>query len=156
MKLKKIVKCILKFPEDLTRDEIYEISKLYVYRKYQNKFTGCFDFFSLDMEWKEPTEKICRFLYYENTVDNFLIVSETYPSIYDVEFFDYRKQDFNGFWEFTTSCLQKKAGILLQHKNNRSLEHSYFSRKVHLGEMTLSSLIPVYPESKFFFYYFKF
>lgn len=150
MKLKAIVDWILKWPEQLTRNDIYEIGKLSVSPSHQRLFVGCFDYFTFNMVWEEPTERISRFLYHENTVDNFLIVGG-YSSVYDVEFFDHRKQDFDGFIDLRASLLEKKAGILLQHKNNSTLRHFYYSRKHHLGDLTKSFLIPVYPKGKIFF-----
>lgn len=152
MKLQAIVDWILKRPEKLNRNEIYEMSRLCVSPPHQYQFTESFDYFTFNMEFEEPTEKISRFLYYENTVDNFLIVGG-YTSVYDVEFFDHRKRDFDEFVDLRASLLEKKAGILLQHKNNKALKHSYYSRKEHLGDLTKSFLIPVYPKSKIFFSY---
>lgn len=147
--LKSVIDWIRKRSQKkLTRNEIFEISNQLVRPTHRSLFVECYNFFMLNRVWEEPTEKISRFLYFENTVDNFLIVAG-YKSVYDVEFFDHRKQDFDGFLTLRTSLLERKAGILLQHKNDRSLRHFYYYRKSHSGVMTKSFLDPIYPDSKF-------
>lgn len=151
---KKIVDFISRCPENLNRVQIKEISRSKVRCEFQESFQSAYDYFKLNKEWREPQDKIERFLYFENTDDNFFIVGG-YDSCYEVEFFDYRKRDFDGFIEQRLALVQRKAGILLQHKNNPNLKHFYYSRKCHLGSLERSFFIPVYPESKFFFLFKK-
>lgn len=146
----KIVDFISRCPENLNRAQMQDISKSKVRCAFRETFESSYDYFSLNKEWEEPTDKIERFLYFENTHDNFFIVGG-YDSTYDVEFFDFRKKDFDNFIKQRLVIVQRKAGILLQHKNNPNLKHFYYSRKCHLGSLERGFFIPVYPESKFFF-----
>lgn len=146
----KIVDLIPRCPENLNRIQLQEISRSKVRCEFQEQFQSAYEYFCLNKEWEEPVDKIERFLFFENTDDNFFIVGG-YNSTYEVEFFDFRKHDFDSFIEQRLALVQRKAGILLQHKNQPNLRHFYYSRKSHLGSLESSFFIPVYPESKFFF-----
>lgn len=143
--MKKTVDFIQRCPEILNKIQIKEISKSKVRWEFRESFESTYDYFNLNKEWEEPQDKIDRFLFFENTDDNFFIVGG-YDSQYDIEFFDYRKRDFDSFIEQRLVLVQRKAGILLQHKNNPDLRHFYYSRKCHLGSLEKSFFIPVYPE----------